>query len=374
MTTQARPVSRTTEAGSAPGAALEEPGSTPAQAGVSELYMVGGQQRGLRPLASHFTNDWYAYDKGIILQADVATGQTRTIVEWITPPEARPDKDPAILFKSGTLDGDRLYVTTQTEVLVYRVPSFEMETYLSLPCFNDVHHARPTPNGNILVAITGLDMVAEVTPSGELVHAWNVLALGESVWGTRFSKNIDYRKIATTKPHLAHPNHVFYIGEEPWATRFEQRDAISLLDPSRRIDIGVQRLHDGIVYDDRVYFTAVNGKVVIADTGTLKVLEIIDLMSMHKPDTLLGWCRGLMLDGNRMWIGFSRMRPTKFGENVAWVKNGFRHHPDTHVGLYDLGKRQLVTELDVDAAGLNAVFGIYPAVAAFQAPGAPTQD
>ena len=267
----------------------------------------------------------------MILHADLATRQTRQVAEWITPPGARPDQDPAILFKSGTLVGDRLYVTTQTEVLVYRVPSFEIETYLSLPFFNDVHHARPTPDGNILVAVTGLDMVAEVTPAASWCVPGTCWRTGASVWGGRFSRDVDYRRIATTKPHLAHPNHVFYIGDEPWATRFQQQDAISLLDPSRRIDIGVERLHDGIVYGDRVYFTAVNGKVVIADTRTLKVIEVIDLASMHEPDTLLGWCRGLMLDGDRMWVGFSRMRPTKFRENVAWVKNGFRHFLGTHV-------------------------------------------
>ena len=36
----------------------------------------------------------------------------------------------------------------------------------------------------------------------------------------------------STKPHLAHPNHVFHIGDEPWATRFQQKDAVSLLDPT----------------------------------------------------------------------------------------------------------------------------------------------
>jgi hypothetical protein len=336
-------------------------GSAPSTSAVTELYIVGGQQRSLRPISAHFVGTWYEYSKAVLLHADVATGAMRELAEWITPPDACPPVDPAILFKSGTLDGNRLFVTTQTEVIVYRVPSFEIETYLSLPFFNDVHHARPTPGGNILVAITGLDMVAEVTHGGELVHAWNVLDHGASVWGGRFSPEVDYRRIPTTKPHLAHPNHVFYIGDEPWATRFEQRDAISLLDPSRRIDIGIERLHDGIVYGDRVYFTAVNGKVVIADTRSLKVLEVIDLASMHEPDTLLGWCRGLMLDGDRMWVGFSRMRPTKFRENVAWVKNGFRHALGTHVGCYDLTERRLVTQLHTDESGLNAVFGIYPA-------------
>lgn len=331
------------------------------QMAVSELYIVGGQQRGLQPISAHFTGNWYEYERAVALHADVTTGETRRILEWVTPPGSRPIQNPAILFKSGSLHGDRLFLTTQTEVLVYRVPSFELESYISLPFFNDVHHARPSSDGNILVAITGLDMVAEVTHGGDVVRTWNVLDLKESVWGSRFSPDVDYRLIPTTKPHLAHPNHVFTIGDEPWATRFEQRDAISLLDPTRRIDIGIERLHDGIVYGDRVFFTAVDGKVVIADTRTLKVTEVIDLTSMHEPETLLGWCRGLMLDGDRMWIGFSRMRPTKFRKNVAWVKNGFRHSLGTHVGLYDLRERRLVAQLNVDAAGLNAVFGIYPA-------------
>jgi hypothetical protein len=76
-----------------------------------------------------------------------------------------------------------------------------------------------------------------------------------------------------------------------------------------------------------------------------------------------------MLDGDRMWVGFSRMRPTKFRENVAWVKNGFRHALGTHVGCYDLSERRLVAQLHTDDSGLNAVFGIYPA-----AVGAPRTD
>ncbi len=74
---------------------------------------------------------------------------------------ACPPDDPAILFKSGTLANGLLYLTTQTEVLVYRVPSFELTTGISLPSFNDVHHVRPTADGTLLVAVTGLDMVAE---------------------------------------------------------------------------------------------------------------------------------------------------------------------------------------------------------------------
>jgi hypothetical protein len=60
-----------------------------------------------------------------------------------------PNEQPAILFKSGTLQGDLLYTCTQTEVMVYRVPSVRAVAYVSLPHFNDVHHVRPTPDGNL---------------------------------------------------------------------------------------------------------------------------------------------------------------------------------------------------------------------------------
>jgi hypothetical protein len=204
-------------------------------------------------------------------------------------------------------------------------------------------------------------MVMEVTLDGRVVREWNVLEPGASPWGGRFSPETDYRRVPTTKPHLAHPNHVFYLGDEPWVTRFAQQDAVSLLDPSRRIDIGVERLHDGVVYGDRILFTAVNGKVVMADARTLRVTEVIDLTAMHPADLLVGWCRSLLLDGDRLWVGYSRMRATRFRENVAWVKNGFRHYLGTHIACYDLRERRCIAQIDTEAAGLDAVFGIFAA-------------
>jgi len=326
--------------------------------GIRRLYVAGGQQRGLRPMAVGMDGGWYEYEKALIVELDTATGKADKVVEYVSPPDAIPDEQPAILFKSGTLEGDLLYTCTQTEVMVYRVPSFEQVAYVSLPHFNDVHHVRPTPHGNLLVADTGLDMVMDVSLGGEVVQVWNVL--GEDPWA-RFSPATDYRRVKTTKPHHAHPNHVFYIGDEPWATRFEQRDAISLVDPSRRIDIGLERLHDGLVHEGHVYFTTVNGQVAIADTTSLRVIEVIDLTRAHPSDMLLGWARGLLVDGNYMWVGFSRIRPTKFRENVGWVLHGLKRDFGTHVGCYDLRTGDSVGQFLVEPYGLSAVFGIYGA-------------
>jgi hypothetical protein len=335
----------------------QPPASDGQSAPARRLYVAGGQQRTLRPLSAG-VNDWYEYQRGIILELDTASGSASVEVDYVSPPAVCPPQDPPILFKSGTLVGDLLYVCTQTEVLIYRVPSFERVGYVSLPLFNDVHHVRPTPDGNLLIANTGLDMVVETTPSGDVLRLWNVL--GEDPW-QRFSVDIDYRLVPTTKPHLAHPNHVFHLGDEPWATRFQQKDAISLVDPARRIDIGLERVHDGLVDGGHIYFTTVDGKVAIADTETLQVLEVYDLTAAHPADMLLGWSRGLLIDGDYMWVGFSRIRPTKFRENVGWVLHGLRRDFGTHVGCYDLRTRKSVAQIPVEPFGLSAIFGIYRA-------------
>jgi hypothetical protein len=121
---------------------------------VRRLYVAGGQQRGLRPMSAGMDGGWYEYEKAVIVELDTATGDAATALEYVSPADAIPEEQPAILFKSGTLEGDLLYTCTQTEVMVYRLPSFERLAYVSLPHFNDVHHVRPTPAGNLLVANT----------------------------------------------------------------------------------------------------------------------------------------------------------------------------------------------------------------------------
>jgi hypothetical protein len=282
-------------------------------------------------------------------------------VEYISPPHTRRPDDP-VLFKAGVVEDDTLYVCTQTEVLVYELPTFTQLAHISLPCFNDVHHVRPTPAGNLLVAVSGLDMVMEIDMAGQVLREWDVY--DGNLW-TRFPRQLDYRQGISTKPHKSHPNYLFYVDDEIWVTRFEQRDAICLNRPDRRIHIGIERVHDGCLYDGRLYFTTVNGNVVIANPATLRVEEIIDLITMHDANTLLGWCRGILVQGNRAWIGFSRIRPTKFREAVSWVRQGFKYSMATHIACYDLAARRCLQEIELESCGLNAVFSIFPAPGEF---------
>src|SRR5208283_309144 len=229
---------------------------------MARLYVLGARQRNL---LLRNEEEWNLYEAALILQLDIESGRVHTCVEYKTPPEARANENSSCVFKSGTLVGDCLYTCTSTEILIYKLPEFWRIHYLSLPCFNDLHHVTPTSDGALLAAITGLDMVVKFDRKGKLLAEWSVLP--EAPW-SRFSRAIDYRKVETTKPHLSHPNFVFELDGDIWVTRFRQRDAICLNDSNRRIDIAVQSPHDGLLFGEKLHFTSVDGRVIIADPHT----------------------------------------------------------------------------------------------------------
>src|SRR6516164_6290807 len=327
---------------------------------MSCLYVLGGKQRSL--LVKGYHAEWNLYESALILKLDTTSGAAQTCVEYKSSSDARPDQHSACLFKSGTLVGDILYACTNTEILVFRLPAFEQLNYISLPCFNDLHHVMPCRDGTLLVVSTGLDMVVRVTPQGRLIEQWNVL--GGPVW-QRFSRDIDYRLVESTKPHQSHPNFVFQLGDELWVTRLHQRDAVCLTDSGKRIDIALESPHDGVVRGKKIYFTLVDGRVALANADTLTIDRIFDFKEMDDPDALLGWCRGVLpVDDHRVWVGFSRVRKTRFYENVLWVKRVFREgmmEKPTHISLYDVGHNRCVQEFNLEPYGLNTIYSIFPA-------------
>ena len=331
---------------------------------MAKLYVLGGRQRkvGIKPPT--FQDEWYLYEAALILEVDCDTGAARTCVEYETPREARAGEQRAGNFHSGALIGNTLYTCTMTEVLIYRVPEFKQVGYISLPCFNDLHHVTPALDGHLLVVSTGLDMVLKVTPAGEAVREWCVT--DETPW-SRFSRAVDYRRVITTRPHLAHPNFVFELEDELWVTRFEQGDTICLNKPGKRIALDVYRPHDGLVCGERILFTGVEGKVVVVDRRTLAVQQIIDLRTIQDrgQEILPAWCRGLFpVDERTLWVGFTRIRQTLLRENVRWVKTVLREGTvakPTHIALFDIVDERCLREIDLEPHGMHTVFGIFPA-------------
>ena len=219
----------------------------------------------------------------------------------------------------------------------------------------------PTQSGTLLVAVSGLELVVEVTLDGDVVREWNVLS--EDTWSVH-PRDVDYRQGVNLKPHRAHPNYVFFVDGEPFATRFELRDAIALNDPQRQISIGGERVHDGVVHDGMIYFTTVDGCVAIVDSSTLEVVERHKLRRIsHGRDDIegiLGWCRSVHIDGEFCWVGFSRIRPTRLRQTVSWVRTGGATEAPTRICRYRMSDWSCDAEIDLEPFGLNAVFTVVP--------------
>lgn len=316
------------------------------------LYIVGGKQKG------EVLKDWQQYEKGLILKVDTDKGTQETVLEYQSPKEVCADGGTSTHFTAATIKNDKLYVGTQTEVMIYSLPDFQLSGYITLPCFNDIHHVRPRENGNLLVVNTGLDMVLEVTQKGSIIREWGVI---DSPW-ERFSKEVDYRKVPSTKPHKSHPNYVFTVENDIFATRCHQKDAICLTNPRKVIDVGNAYIHDGFILDDSIYFTQVNGYIIEIDRNHLQVKRRYNLNAMTDVDKPLGWTRGIHVfsDGKAI-VGFSRIRPSKkIREDGKEIRLGGYGVMPTRLACYDLHSQTFLWDFEVEEFGLNAIFSIHP--------------
>jgi hypothetical protein len=318
------------------------------------VYVIGGRQR--RPIGMTDGDGWYGYGSGLILR--VAPDGIETVVDYVSPPGACQPDD-AILFKSATRRGNTLYCTTQTEIITYQLPDFEQIGYLSLPVFNDVHHVIPYGDDSMLVANSGLESVLQIGNDGALLNVWNVLS--EDTWAV-FDPEVDYRQGVNLKPHRGHPNHLLAHDGEVWVTRFELRDLAPLSDLTAPIDLGGERVHDGVVFGETAYLTMVDGHIVEVDLDARTIIGKHPLQPPEQPDQPLGWCRGLhFVDRERCWVGFSRIRPTKLRQTVQWIRAGGNVGRATRVDLYDTNDWSVVHSVDLEKHGLNAVFSVVPA-------------
>ena len=101
----------------------------------------------------------------------------------------------------------------------------------------------------------------------------------------------------------------------------------------------------------------------MVDARTFQVESVIDLKEIDNPGKAnLGWCRGLaVMDERHLWVGFTRLRKTRFKENVRWVKRLIKgEEKPTHIALYDVVERKRLAEIDLEPFDMHVIFGILP--------------
>lgn len=278
----------------------------------------------------------------------------------VTDASYRPNAYKDVRFTSCSLHEDELYVPSPTQIFVYDTSTWEVKSTLNSPLFNDVHHVEKYED-EISVVSTGVDSFLLFDLDYNLKKKINVL--GKEFYH-QFPDGTDFRKISTTKKHESHPNFTFRINGDPWVTRFYQKDAINVYDPSQRIDIGVERVHDGHVIGDTVYFTTVNGFVIGIDVKTKKRKVEIDINKLYNVKRPLGWCRSFALHGDDIYIGFTSLRATKIEANIRWMRhylfNKTAPSLPSRICKINLKKQKLVDEFIIPHGHINQIFSIIP--------------
>ncbi len=299
------------------------------------------------------------YHRARLSRVDLAAGSEQTLLDYETPEGARPETTPGIRFTAMTLDKDRLYLCTGTEIFLYSHPGLELLRYATHPHFHDIHHVAPL-NSALYVASTGLDMVLRLDP--DTLEPMDSVNAGDTPTWERFDQGKDWRLVHSTQPHEAHPNFLFTMNGQAWVTRGFKNDVMRLDDPSETVRLSELRVHDGVAHQGLLYFTSVDGTIIVLDPETKKIVERVDLKALEQTDLPLGWCRGLAVRDNVAYVGYTTLRTTRWKDNVEVFLNRrtgqYSKVLPSRVCAYDLAQRTKLGEYVFGRDSIGAVFGV----------------
>jgi len=332
--------------------------------GEDTLLLTGGV---LRPDGFTLGEGKY-YDGARLLKLDLRSGQVQTLLTVNEATAHFPAEHPNLQFTVACRDGQALWLAMDTEIRRYVYPSLELMATISHPCFQNVHSVA-VRGDSLWVTSTGLDLVVVLDKHTgarqEVLHAD-----GKDPWH-RFSPDVDWRQVHSTRPHDFHPNYVFWLGDEPWVTRCTPEDAVPLRNPRRAINLSGTKcpisVHDGVVHEGSVYFTLVDGTLVVMDPAAPEApLGEIELSALPGFGGVRGWCRGLCFSGGLAYVGFSRLRRTRHQSKLDWMRRAVGRGAPVEAAsvlAVDLQARQIVKDYRFEPDTLDALYGI------MQAPG-----
>lgn len=258
-------------------------------------------------------------------------------------------------------DGAALLQCARSELLWIDPRTLQVLRRLSHPLCYDVHDALVW-DGALVVSSTGHDSIVWLDPEGRLLrHHWLRAPAGDPAsFVAAFGSVDDWREVPTarTKPHSHHPNQVFLRHDALWVTLFEDRLAREL-DGTGVIELPEGPPHDGCERDGLHWFTTVTGHVIAVDPRSLARVVHLDLNRLLGDERLLGWCRGIEVDGDTIYVGFTMLRVGRHRDLLRRLVRGRRGEklPSRVVAL-DWRRGVVLGELVVGGDAGGAIYTI----------------
>jgi len=312
----------------------------------------------------------FQYHTAVLLLLNTKNEKVEYLLKYKIPKNSDHyfSNNAACTFKSfSKISNDKIILCTNTELIIFNVTDRKIIEIISHPLMNDVHHAI-LHHDKYYVANTGRDSVLVLSKKGELVEEFdlsnylNVEPLKSIKY--RFKEVKDFRKIPSTKPHLVHPNYISVINGEINVTRFFQKDLFSIIS-GRKIKIEAGNPHDGIITNDGLFCTMTNGKIFRKYQSKDYIYDLVkwgEYKSFYK-NRSIGWQRGILpINKNRLWVGYSALRPSRSIEYLIDIKHKFTGEnfvksAPTRVDLYDYSVKKLINSIRLDNY-ISAIFSI----------------
>jgi len=291
---------------------------------------------------------------------DVPSGEVHTLSAREMPAAHHPSHQEHAEFTGARRGEQHLLQTTRTEVLWLDWPSLQVARTFSHPLFHDVHDAIERPHGGFAVTSSGLDSVLEFTAQGELLHHHY---LGQGPFEARFGGYDDYRNVPFDhfKPHPVHPNSLFHAQGELWTTTLMSEEALCVTRPALGpLPFPEGGVHDGQRQGDHHVFTTVSGWVIFTDPS-LRRVRALNLRAIEAPGGHPGWCRGVALVGEYLFVGMTMLRDSRHREALRQLLRPWRGRKlPTRVLQIHLPTERLVASYPVGNEAGGTLYALHP--------------
>ncbi|TVQ92683.1 MAG: hypothetical protein EA397_05875 [Deltaproteobacteria bacterium] len=251
------------------------------------------------------------------------------------------------------LVGEELWVPTRRAIVVLDPCTFRVIRHIDHPLFHDLHSVTDLGAGEVLVTSTGNELLLTLTTEGDLR---DVMTLGEPRDLDRDYRGLPYDEF---KPHRVHPNHVTLWQGRRLVTGLRSATCTDLDDRSYQISFGGRMPHDGRLREGSLWFTTTCGSLVQIEPSRRTVVLDLRIVDLSGGEKLLGFCRGIEIEEDRIWVGLSRVRWSRWRSVAgdAWRALAGRPTPARVVEI-DLSRRCVVRTFDLPDAGGADIYGL----------------
>lgn len=267
------------------------------------------------------------------------------------PDKSIPDykKLPRFGLTGLSMEGDFLFAGAWNGVYMINKETLELEKIISNKLMNDLHGIC-VDNGLVYSILTCKDTVVVSDFSGNVKSHFSI-DTELNVDTDKSIEQVDWRFISKQFRGSAgkwHFNHIQKIGNEIWLTARSANCFVIVDLETRKARLRLMNLptptllHDGMKYEDKFYFTSIDGKVIVAQDARKarynqqegNMIDTFDLYNMDLVADILrieetnfgrepNWCRGIDTTKDSIYVTVDGRYDTELSFGLLKIDKDF---------------------------------------------------